>query len=48
MELFVVTGFNVSSVTLEVKEMCETSYTAAGIGGIEVRGGYVRTGKHML
>ena len=42
MEQFAVPGSNVSSVTLEVKEMCETSYTAAAIEEIEVRGAHIK------
>ncbi len=47
-EQFVVWGSNVTSVTLEVKEMCETSHTAAALGGIEVIGAYVKRGKHIV
>ncbi len=45
LDLFVVLGSSVTSVTLEVKEMCDTSYTAAALGGVKVRGAYWKTGK---
>ncbi len=48
LEQFVILGSNVSSVTLEVTEVCETSYTATALGGIEVHGAYMRTGKVIL
>ncbi len=47
LEMFVVPGSNVTLVTLEVTEMCETTYTATALRGIEVRGAYLKTGKNV-